>query len=94
MTKGEIAHMIDLLHHLLWVINPWLIDSEQGSYQNSFVIIIFQLFAHMINLQQTTLKSTRQQYRKFLLMQEELLHRVENIMAKGEIAKDEQFLLL
>ena len=45
-------------------------------------------------MQQMTFKSSRQKYAKSLLMKIVLLNKVENIVAKGEMACFEQFLLL
>ena len=41
-----------------------------------------KLFQHATYLQQTTLKTSKQEYRKSLHMKEQLLHEVENIVAK------------
>ena len=54
----------------------------------------FNLFPHKANLQQTTLNMSSKRYGKSRLIVGLVLKKVENILAKGEIARLEQFLLL
>ena len=42
-------------------------------------------------MQQTSLKTLSQNYGKSLYMREQFLNKVENIVAKGKIAHNEQF---
>ena len=56
-------------------------------------IRLVNLLTHTTNLQQTTLKTSRQKHRKTLKMKVLLLKKVENIVAKEEVASFEQFLL-
>ena len=50
-------------------------------------------FSHTTNLQQTTLKTYWQIHGNILLIKVHLMKKVENIVAKGEIARSKQFLL-
>ena len=55
----------------------------------------FILGKGLTNLKRTSMKRNWPRFRKSLFMKEKLLNRVENyIVAEGEIAHDEKFLLL
>ena len=51
-------------------------------------------FPHTTNLQQTTLKTQCHKAEKSSVKIAKLLNKVKNIVAKGEIARFEQFLIL
>ena len=62
---------------------------------NNYIVyqLYFNLFPHTTNLHQTTLKTSRQKYRN-IINERRIINEYENIAAKGEIAHNEQFLLL
>ena len=55
---------------------------------SSLLYVVLNIFPHTGNLQQTTLKTANQKYRKSLQMMIELLNRV---VANGKLAHYEQF---
>ena len=51
-------------------------------------------FPHTTNLQQTTLKTSKQKDSEYYIMKELLLNRVKIIVANGEIANYEHLIIL